>query len=600
MSVETNRLPAGVVIIGNEAFLIAADERGVPMWEPTRMPTQEGDPTVPRRKRWNDWSRGLGDSRGMFEGSVEYAENAYLGASGRILPGPKITTITTGLGADCVSIIEVDAPASRILAGGGAKVVAINAASDAVTLEHTAGAGSVLSLCRFDDQVAVALGDATDYAVRSNTGTYSTNSIGKKARCFGLVNGDLARGYGNKRSLCSAANITSVDNWSAELQIGKAEGNINQIFSHNRWEYVYKDEGLYSFDEDTSEEANLLTDLEGFPSSDNRAYFRWYDHVYLCTTSGLYRYIQQGAARTVGIEELEINESELANVRPSAGVAFGRIIIVAFTDGTSTWICMGRRAKEGDASFGSPVTFLSVIEKFTGLCKAMLFSAKSGSPRVYYAAGADLHYFTVTRDGRPATYRDSGSVTVWFPPTDFDSPATMKNFRGLEVIGRNAHANRAIQMKAKVDGGASANVGSAITAFTATYAEAFWTLASGDTGRVLQVGLTMACNDTATAPEVRDVFVNFEERPIMVPAWNLGLLFRDFFNQGEVSSRLSAEEQRDAIEDLLEAAPVTVIDPAGRSFTGRLVRATGKVGFQYRGEQPQCDMVIGVRELEYA
>ena len=613
MSVETSRHPSYVMFVGDEPFLVARTDKGAPLFRPTKVPTQEGDPTTPRRKRYQDWSRGLGDSRGVFRGSVEYAENAYLGAPGRILPGPKVTAIDVNHDGDVTALVEVDAPASRILAGGGTKISAITPATDAITLERTVAGGAVLSMQRFDTQVAIALGDSQDYEVRSAAGAYAANSFSKKARCFGLVgNPDtavtgaiLAKGKGATRAVCSSSNITTVDGWSTELQIGKAEGNVNRIFSHNRWEYVLKDEGLYSFDEATSEEANLLTDLEAFPSSSNAFVFKWYDHIYVCTIAGLYRYIQQGASRTAGIEEIAFNESELANVYPTAGVAFGHAIVVAWTDGTSTWITQGRRAMEGDASSGSPVTFLSVVEKFTGLCKAMIVSAKIGTPHVYYGARESgghysVHRFGLSRDGRPSTFRDSGTVTVWMPPSDLDAPMTLKTFRGVEVVGRNASAGRTIQMKAKVDGGSANNVGSAITAFSSGYATAFWTLASNDEGRVLQLGLTMTCDSTATVPEVRDLVLNYEERPLMVDGFVVGLAFRDFFDAGDVTSRLSAEEQRATIEDAIAGRPLTIVDPTGRSFTGRIAHAAGEIAQQYRGEQAQVDMLVTVRELEYS
>lgn len=599
MSGAATRETAKVFYIEDEPLFIRENQQGAPMWTIQQLVTQEGDPTVPRRRRINDWSRGLGDSRGAFRGSVEYAENAYLGAMGRILPGPEIGIIETNHAADVTDIIAVTVPADRILSCGGTTVCEINPSTKAVASTNTLS-GTLLSMCLFDEQVAIAAGDSTDYYVRAAAGTYSQNSISKKARCFGLVNGDLARGYDNTRSLCSATNITSVNNWSTELSIGDLSGMVNQIFSHNRWEYVLKDEGLYSFDDDTSEESNLLTDLETFKSSSNRWVFKWYDHVYVCTEAGLYRYIQQGAARTVGIEEAELNESEIGDVYPTAGVAFGRVIYVAFTDGTTTWIMQGRRTREGDASFGSPITFTSVIYKFTGLCKAMRQSGLGGTATVYFGKGGDVGYFGVTRTGKPKTYRDDGTVTVWMPPTDFESPFTVKFFRGVEVVGRNASAARTIQFKAKMDGGSANNVGSTITAFTSTFAERFWTAASNDEGRVMQLGVEMVCDSAATVPEIRDIVINYEERPVMVPGAVVGLRLRDFDHEGDASSRYTALGQREWLEGLLDGGPVTVRDPWGRQFTARISHYEGEIAYQRRGDEPMPDLVIAIRELEYS
>jgi hypothetical protein len=598
MTAAVSRHPSLVVFIDGEPFYLAQNEEGAPIWQPQRIPTQEGDPVQPRRRRVNDWSRGMGDSRGAFRGAVEYAENAYLGAMGRLLPGPKIHEIETDLGGTVYGLVEVDKPASRILAGGGSKIAAINPSDHAFTIEKTFSSGTVVSMCRYYDMVAVALGDDVDYQVRDEQGTYVENQIGKKARCFGLVNGDLARGYRNTRSLISAQDLITVDHWSLEMDIGDPVGMVNQIFSHNRWEYVLKDEGLYSFDEETSEEANLLTDLESFASPNNRYVFKWYDHVYVCTQGGLYRYIQQGAARTVGIEEMDLNESELQNAIPTAGVAYGRQIIVAFWDGTNTYIVQGRRSREGDAGFGSPITWLSVLDKFAGECRAMMISSRSGETRVYYGAGGNVRHFGLTLDGRPLEFRDTGTVKVWLAPTDFESAATLKTFTGVEMVGRNLSETRKVQFKARMDDGEAHDVGDPITSLTNTYAEAYWTLGTNDSGRVMQLGVELTLDGEAV-PEIREIFVAFEERPLMVAGAVFGLRFRDYFQVGEISSRLTASEQRELVESYVGGEPVEVIDPWGRHFWARISHYDGQPLYQYRGEEPQLDMALTIREINY-
>lgn len=612
MTVSAGRVSAPCLIVGDdEPFFFAKDQQsGAPMWQPQQMPTQEGDPTKPRRKRWNDWSRGIGDSRGAFNGAVEHCENAFLGLIGRALPAHKINTVTLGHSAPICAIEEVTAPANRILCGGGTKISEINPSTYAVAATQTFGAGSVMSMQLFIDQVAIALGDSTQFYRRTAAGAYSvstttTDGSGdyRYARAFGLSGSDLVRGYGYKWSKCSAADFYGTNgNWTADYTIGDPTGKIEQVFCHNRWDYVLKDEGLYSFDKDTSQESNLLTDLKAFKSAENRAYAEWYDHVLVCTYAGLYRYIQQGAARPTGTEELEMNEGPLLNVYPTAVAAFGKWAYVALYKASSntTYIAMMRRAREGDATLGAPLTITSIIDSFTGYCRVMRICTLSGSPELWYGRDVDVSYISLSRDGRPVTYRDSGTTKVWLSPTDLGSPMTVKYFRAVEVKGRNASAARTIQFKAAMDEGSLANVGSTITAFTNGFARRFWTRDSSDSGRVMQMYFEMVSNSTSTAPEVRDIILDYEERPEMVAGGVATLRFRDFDSEGDYSSRETAKQARERLESYLDGKPVNITDQYGDTWIGALSLYQGQTSWQYAGEMPQDMVQVAIRRLDYS
>lgn len=597
----TARRPSPTIIIDGQPFFLAKSGEGYISWEERPVQTQEGDPMTPRRWAWRDWSRGLGDSRGLVRGSVEYAENAYLGSIGRILPGPKIETIEANLDDNVMAFCEVDAPADRILAGGGTKVAEINPSTHAVASTATL-TGTVLSLQPWTgDQVAVAMGDSNPYVVRDNAGSYAQNSISKNARAFGRAgDGTLARGYQNAWSRNAQANITSSDGWTTDYDIGDEDTLVHQVFGHNRWDLVYKAEGVYTFEEESSEESNVLTDLVAFASNENRYFFRWYDHVFFCSLAGLYRYIQAAAVRPVGLEELPANESELSNAYPTAGAAFGRHMYVAYWDGTNTYIVVFRRAVEGDASLGSPFTGLSVIDKFSRECRAMHISSLSGDPRLYYGYGTDVRHFELSRDGKPVSYRDSGSVTVRFSPSSLGSPLTLKQAVNVEVIARNITAARNIQFAAAWDGGSDNNVGTAIESTTNTYAQRSWTRGTNDEGRELQLVATMGVDDSTTPPEIREVAIDFEERPATVPGAVVALRLRDYDQEGGVATRLTAREQRDLLHGYVDGAIVQVTDPWGRQFPARLSTYTGQVPFNYRGEEVQFDAALSIRELSYA
>lgn len=607
MSIVDQRHPGFVILLNNEPFFLYKDETtGAPSWKFQQFPTQDGDPTNPGRFRWNDWSHGVGDSRGMFKGAVENCEKAWLGSPGRILPGPALTTIATGHTGDITCFVDVTLPAARLLAGGGTKVSEINS-SHTVSASNTFGAGTVTSMALFIDQVAIALGAGTDFQRRSAAGAYSVNTLAglQDVQCFGLSpEGDLVRGKGAAWAKCSASDFYGTENWSLDLTLGDASGNIQQVIGHNRWDYVLKDEGLYWFDPDTSQESNALTDLVAFKSSQNRAYFRWYDQLYICTLAGLFRFISSGAARTVGAEEIESNESVLANSYPTAGAAFGKWAYIAYYNpgSATTYICVARRAREGDASFGSPLTIVSIIDSFSGNCRAMQITNFSGSPELYYGVPTgNVKYMALTRNGLPTSFQSSGTTKVMMPPTEFGSVMTRKEIRSIQCIAKNLTGGQTVQFKVGVDGAAVANFGSALQALTGRFGEAFSSGVNAFVGRTIALEADMALVSPSAPPEIREIVVNFEERPTMVDGAEVLVRLDDMIEEGGYASRKTAQELKDLLEDMVDGDPVTVTDPEGTVWAaGRLFTLGAEPRYEFRGEKPQYVARFGLRKLDYA
>lgn len=608
MSEATRHLPASLLVDGEPLFL-AKDDKGAPLWRARQVVTQEGDPTVPRRVRYNDWSRGLGDSRGVFRGAVEHCAFAFLGLIGRILPAHAVTVITTNANGPVAAMEEVTVPARRILVGGGTNVVEVDPTTFGVTATATMPGGTVRSLQLFHNEVAIALGNTQQFFRRDATGAYlaSTTTTGpggdyRFASAFGLSGSSLARGHRNFWSKCDAANFHGVNgNWSVDYRVGDPNGNINQVFDHNRWDYVLKDEGLFSFDPENSEAANLLTDLRAFRSPENRQYAQWHDQLLICSFAGLYRYLQQGAARTAGAEEMELNEGVLADTFPTAAIGFGKWAFVAhFRASTNiTYLVMHRRAREGDATFGVPLTASSVLFEFSGRCNAMRLVTVGSSPQLWFGMGGNVGVITLTRDGRPQTYQTANVTRVDFSPTDLGSPMTVKFARSIECVGRNVDAGRTVQWRARFDGGAWQPVGPAITSLTNTFAQRFWTPGTNDSGRVLQLAVELTNNSGSSPPEVRDAFLNYEERPILVDGAICVLRFRDFDAEGDIASRRTAREMREFVQGLLDGPPRTLVDPYGNTYRAAFAVFEGEPNFAYAGLAPQEAAELQIRRLDY-
>ena len=78
------------------------------------------------------------------------------------------------------------------------------------------------------------------------------------------------------------------------------------------------------------------------------------------------------------------------------------------------------------------------------------------------------------------------------------------------------------------------------------------------------------------------------------------LELREANARDEVSTRATAQEQRQALEAILDGAPVTIVDPEGTSYTGAVFNIEGEADYQFGGEIPQQSLRIGVRALSYA
>lgn len=631
MTNPTARNASGYVFyIGAEPFFLAKDPKavtqdnpaGAPFWEFHRVPTQEGDPAIPHRQRFNDWSRGLGDSRGVHQGAVEHCQFAFLGRVGRILPAHQVNSVTSFVAhsADITCFEDVIAPATRLLIGGGTKVSEVNPATHTLATSLVVG-GSVLSMCRYIDQVAIALGEAVQFYRRDAAGAYSVSTVTsdasgtyRYANSFGIgALGQLVRGRSFYWSNCSAADFYGTNgNWSTEYDIGNKAHPITQVLSRNQKDFVMKEEGFYSFLLPTASggggnESNALPDFEAFASAENRSYGFWAEWIMVCSLAGLYRFIDQGAARPVGAEVHNLSESVLQNTYPTAFAGLGVWGYEARYKASTgnTYICMLRRAEQGDANFGSPVLTSSVIDVFAGYCRAMHIVTSNGVPELYYAKGATVAYIVLTPSGTPAAFQTAVPTVVNLSPTDLGSPGTVKYFRSIEVVGRNFGAGNSVTLSAIMDAGATHNVGAAISALVANYATVFWTPSSNDSGRVIQLSVSMVNASTTAPPEIRELILNYEERPLETDGWVIGVRVKDFDQEGGISSRKTAQQVRDYLLGLVGAAPFLMTDPDGTTFYAGVTVYEAFMHVSYESAQlagldDQDVIILIVRKLDYS
>lgn len=599
------RALSNIVVIDEEPFAIMRDGENT-LWRDVAAPIEQGDPKQPKIAAISDWSRGQGDSHGAVPGAVERAINAYLGHAGRILPGPAVTTVATPLNGDIRGIVDVGAGSSRrLVIGGGRYAIELDSAL-LVTATQDFGAGkSVTSMQAIKGELAVALGDGVRFWRRDAAGVWSECTTGsdsagdyRYADCFGITaDGHLARGRGPYWSKSLNDNwSTGAGSWSAENQIGDSARRILGVFDFQRWDYVLKEDGLYAFDDSTIDMVNELPDMRGYPVTEASS-FAWYNRLFLCTPAGLYRYVQLGGARTVGLEDNRLNLTFDRDAYPTAGTAYGTWAYIAYYSPSSntTRIHMVRLATDGDATM-SPFTFVSAVDEFTGRCRAMAISDITGTPVVYYGAGSSLRYFQLSRNGLPVAFRTSGQTIVQ-QVVPSEARMTKRYLRSIKVEVENAGAGSYLDISWSWDGVSWNAMSPSIT--TNGISQRFVVPGSNDSGYTLWVRYALT-NASASLPiAVKGIEIAMEERPATARAAIATLRLRDYLVEGKVASRLTAYEQLEFLRQRFALGSCTIVDPYGASWRAAITEIQGEGALAMMGKAAQPMVTIFLRELQY-
>ena len=636
--------PAGVVEIDGLPYFLgrvspaaSPDQLGGYAWSAIQVPTQEGDPTQPRRMRWDDWSRGIGDSQDHVRGAVEFARRADL-VPGRIAVGPRVIAANVGAELGGAGTFEIDdiVPLSINPVAGNQRFIVLTKRNvnanqqNSGVAEYTIRDGvfdhhydryiggfgiaeKTMSGQQYGNRVAIALGDQERYWVRTGNQQYVQNTLTDPvaARAFGLDrNGELWRGNGNGVAKwapnVTSENIHNEDGWGTLYDIGDRSRKVTKVFSIDRWDLALKEEGLYVFNDQTSEEANQLADLIAYPSLENRQAFIWYNEVCVTTVGGLYRYNPRGAyCRTVGVEEVETSENVLDGARPTAGVAFGHFVYVAYRNAANnrTYIVRARRSEDYDVdSGGSPLTFIGAVDDFAGECKAMAVIQSTTGPWVVYNDNGNIRAFGLTATGGYQQREHQQAVEVDLSPSDLGSPFTQKYFRGVEAIVRRATGGRwRLRVLAAMDGSALfRRVGGDMVGDG--FHEAHWTRDNNDSGREVQLRIQLDPGGAFAGdgrPELHNLVLNYEERPVIVEGAVVGVVARDHHVVGEVVDSRTAQEVREHLEALMDGKPVLVRDPWGNEWAAAVSRYTGEQRWQHEGSDPAYDVQFVLRRLDY-
>ncbi len=124
---------------------------------------------------------------------------------------------------------------------------------------------------------------------------------------------------------------------------------------------------------------------------------------------------------------------------------------------------------------------------------------------------------------------------------------------------------------------------------------------TNDTGRTMQLVFTMTNGSGGTSPaEIREIKVNYDERPTLTPAYQATIRAVDYVDFGGGASRATGKATRAALLALAGGDVVTIVDPWGDSFTGRITIAQAIVNQQFAEANPMEDVTVQIRRLDYS
>ena len=204
--------------------------------------------------------------------------------------------------------------------------------------------------------------------------------------------------------------------WGVEHPVGESRFGVTAVLSHGLSDYALKEEGLYSFTADDSEDINVLEDLFHFPSKETRWLTPWHDQLLVCTAVGLYRVVEGTAVRTVGGEEIKTARKRVW-MASKAVLGYGQTLYEARRyeeDGTEKEsIIQYRLREEGDVG-DSPLTPANEPIELTGACRAMTILSRpnfvTDATWLVLGDGSTLRWMRLLSTGEPAETDDTSTA----------------------------------------------------------------------------------------------------------------------------------------------------------------------------------------------
>lgn len=413
--------------------------------------------------------------------------------------------------------------------------------------------------------------------VDSGTDTWTAAGAGLYATAFTTAqDGSVARFLRGRPTnivdLAATAPRTA-GSWGDDFEVGDTSSAVVEAVDTGAMQSVSKTDGLYRFSTPgtatkvpfaTTVDADGGVGLVGVSGT---------EVAFVSYPAGL-GYTDGQHVKFVGPDTIRTNEA-IPNVslepfrgRHYENAIFGRWIYslyrVTESSTTRTYILAGYIHQLG----ANPLIEWHTPFMETGSARGLGIFEVNDKVTLWTQVGGQFVYRVIGQDGSPNAGRDSigygaasTSYNLYLPMDDMGLPNTLKHLRCFEIKTRGVDATCPVQLQILRDGGSAENVGATITGNGVS--KRYWTLNTNDTERdgmpLLNITTTSGFDNTTADPQVWGVTIRTRPRP------DRGGIYHIIIDTG--SRYGEAKLRRDNLKALENGAPVTCLDPDGRSIT---------------------------------
>ena len=446
----------GTVKIGAESYLLVQTE-DKQSWEEKYLhepPWVEGLPSMLSEPQ-ETWHLGGLKSKQGFPGTSEYGINIDARFPFRLLPGPKVNTITlTDSASNPTRIFEA---LGYIFIVAGRRVFRIDPSDDSVVESKDFGAGGTLGVdgMKWEDDTGLVTIDDADQSLWEVTAigtpdTWAQAAAGVKPyrlaagidRLFGIEDSGLLRNVVSGKDPMLAAS------WSDEVQCGETSTKPTGLLAFEKTVLAGKPEGLFG----------VSPDGKGVPlikrmirDDDNCLGLAMHEPYAIVPHSrGVYSFIP-GLVESIGLEKELLNESPVRG-RFKAFVTDNQWLLGLLTVGATIYIMTARDRTGGEPGFG-PMIWDTWVYLAATTSQAMHLSTLTTPPRLWFGNDNDTSYIKLA-DVDDSAYRFATSGLRYTNKYTFGDWRN-KDFPKIVVAGSGTlSAARYWDIYYNVDGGA--------------------------------------------------------------------------------------------------------------------------------------------------
>ncbi len=503
---------------GGRAWTVETVGSSIVQRTPTELQYGNQSPQVEAPMVWRTWHRGYGDREEKAEGRYRYAEGIDARFPEQLLPGPLVTTLTTGCNANVTAFAEHN---SKLYILGGRYVKSVTTANDTIGDELDLGAGKVgVSMAEFKGNLYVGLGFGSgDYIYQCDSaGSWSQDDDVQRGYLW--VERDKLYGTDTTYSVrLVTANPMTSDDWSAPYTIGDPGTSITSLTALADLLYIGKSDGLYALD-NSGVVADVTPELRPFRHADNCKNVRpWHGSLFVPHVRGFMscQPLSTGFVVSSVHPGREADGDNAVRGQVTAIAGDDRWLYVAlYTISGDTWILAGRETVDNVEAANGRMVWHPLARLTSAKCQAMHISGLWTNPRLWFGVGANVGYIILPRYGdnprQDANARYAQSGTLYLSGACWDAPTTSKIFKSIELITENLTPSRYFTVYYSLDGGPWVAAGAVTRSpgYTISLGE------QGVAGKRIDLRLDYVSAGTKTPGVVKAIVLRAAERPEQV------------------------------------------------------------------------------------